>query len=55
MAKREPDKYSGIGKLTAGILFLGTPHQGSGYASYAYILAKTANILIIGSQASSGG
>jgi hypothetical protein len=33
-------------------LFLATPHQGSEYAKYAYILAKTANVLIVTSQLS---
>lgn len=44
--------FPGIGNAIAGILFLGTPHRGSRYATYAYILATTANSLIIGTQAS---
>jgi len=36
----------------AGILFLGTPHHGSGYARYGSIMAKTANVLLVGLQAS---
>ena len=52
MAKSEPENYPGIGNAIAGILFLGTPHHGSGYARYGSIMAKTANVLVASSQAS---
>ena len=52
IARNEPDNYPGIGKAVSGILFLGTPHQGSPSALYATILARTANALVVGSQVS---
>jgi hypothetical protein len=52
IAKSEPENYPGFGDAIAGILFLGTPHHGSGYARYGYIMAKTANFLVVGLQAS---
>jgi hypothetical protein len=52
MAKEDPKKFPGIGKDITGIVFLGTPHQGSPYAAYATIMAQTTNFLIIGSQVS---
>jgi hypothetical protein len=50
IAQNESDLYPGIGKAVTGILFLGTPHQGSSAASYASILARTASALVITSQ-----
>jgi hypothetical protein len=50
IAQNESDLYPGIGKAVTGILFLGTPHQGSPAASYASILARTANSLVTTSQ-----
>lgn len=52
MAKSNPENYPGIGNGIAGTLFLGTPHHGSGYARYGNIMAKTANVLVVGLQAS---
>lgn len=52
MARNEPQNYPGISTYLTAILFLGTPHQGSSTARYAAILAQTANVAIIGSQAS---
>lgn len=40
-AQIEP-RYNGIQKHTIGIIFMGTPHQGSNVASYGKILAKVA-------------
>ena len=36
----------------AGILFLGTPHNGTPFAVYAAILSQIANIFVVGGQAS---
>lgn len=52
IARNEPDHYPNIGKAIAGILFLGTPHQGSPSARYARILARMANVLLTGTQSS---
>jgi hypothetical protein len=52
IARNEPDHYPGVGKAITAILFLGTPHQGSPAASYASILARTANVLLKGTQSS---
>jgi len=52
MAHNEPENYPNIPKSLTAILFLGTPHQGSSNARYASVLARTANIALIGSQAS---
>jgi hypothetical protein len=52
IAKNESKMYPGIADAVSGILFLGTPHQGSLFAQYATVLARAANAVIIGSQVS---
>lgn len=52
MARDDPHSYPGIGDAVTAIMFLGTPHQGSAHATYATVLAKIANTLTIGFQAS---
>lgn len=46
MAKQRPEKHlKQILHCTRGILFLGTPHNGSGLAHWAQILAKTLGLI----------
>jgi len=52
IAKNESDHFPGIGDAVSGILFLGTPHQGSPSATYANILAQITNIFVVGTQVS---
>ena len=52
IARNESNIYPGFNASVSGILFLGTPHQGSPSASYASILSKIANIFVIGTQIS---
>jgi hypothetical protein len=45
-ANRRPETHlKGILKLTLGIIFLGTPHQGSNLAKWAEMLATSIGIL----------
>jgi hypothetical protein len=52
IANNESDLYPGFKTSVSGVLFLGTPHQGSPSAKYASILSQIANVFVIGSQMS---
>ena len=52
IATNERDMFEEIKDAVAGILFLGTPHNGSSTAAYADMLGNIVNIFIIGGQAS---
>ncbi|MCJ1249271.1 hypothetical protein MMC30_006494 [Trapelia coarctata] len=52
IARNESGLYPEINALVSGILFLGTPHQGSPSATYATILSRIAKPLVSGSQMS---
>jgi hypothetical protein len=52
LAKNESDLYPGFTSSISGVLFLGTPHQGSAAATYGSILSQIANVFVIGSQIS---
>jgi hypothetical protein len=52
IARNESHLYPEFNTSVSGILFLGTPHQGSPSATYVSILSQIANIFIIGTQTS---
>lgn len=41
---REQDRYKSVSVNTKAIMFMGTPHRGSKYASYGTILGTTADV-----------
>ncbi len=52
LARNESGLYPEFSTSVSGVLFLGTPHQGSSAATYASIFLQIANAFLTGSQVS---
>ena len=52
LAKNESNLFPELVKSVSGIVFLGTPHQGSRTADYATTLSRIPNAIMTGSQLS---